>query len=102
VFDPGNKSLVLRSIEYIRFSSLVNLLYKVFWCLETSNLHLQASLVNFKLRQFANIRCCIELELNIVYNFCSCELTDINLKLTNVSFFEKLKNIDKNEFSGDI
>jgi len=30
IAHPGNKSLVLRSIEYIRFSSLINLLYKVF------------------------------------------------------------------------
>jgi hypothetical protein len=74
----------------------------VFWCLDTNNLHLHASLVNFKLRQLANIRCCIELELNIVYSFWSRELIDIHLKFTKVSFFEKLKNIDKKEFIGDI
>jgi hypothetical protein len=66
IAQPGNKSLVLRSIEYTKFSSLTNLLYKVFWCLETSNLHLQASLVNFRLRQLDKILCCIELELNMV------------------------------------
>lgn len=30
IAHPGSKSLVLRSIEYTRFSSLINLLYKVF------------------------------------------------------------------------
>jgi hypothetical protein len=69
IAQPGSKSFVLRSIEYTRFSSLINRLYSEFWCLDTSNLHLQASLVNFKFRQLAKIRCCIELELNIVYNF---------------------------------
>jgi len=57
IAQPGSKSLVLRSIEYTRFSSLKNLLYKVFWCLDTSNLHRQASRENFKLRQLAKIRC---------------------------------------------
>jgi|TARA_B110001450_G_scaffold230122_1_gene231156 hypothetical protein len=41
----------------------------VFWCLAASNLHLQASLVNFKSRQLARIRCWVELELNILLNF---------------------------------
>ena len=58
--------------------------------------------MNFRLRQLANIRCCIELELNIEYNFWSKAFIDINLKLIKVSFLEKLKNIDKNEFIGDI
>jgi hypothetical protein len=66
IAQPGNKSFVLRSIEYTRFSSLKNLLYRVFWCLDTSNLHLQASRENFKLRQLDNIRCWVELELNIL------------------------------------
>ena len=47
IAHPGSKSLALRSIEYTRLSSLVNLLYNVFWCLDTNNLHLHASLVNF-------------------------------------------------------
>jgi hypothetical protein len=102
IAQPGSKSFVLRSIEYIKFSSLTNLLYKVFWCRDTSSLHLQASLVNFKLRQFANIRCCMELELNIEYSFWSKAFIDINLKFTNVSFLEKLKNTDIKELSGDI
>jgi len=67
-----------------------------------SNLHLQASRENFKFRQLDKIRCCIELELNMVYSFWSRALTDMNLRLTNVSFFEKLKKIDKKEFIGDI
>jgi hypothetical protein len=75
-------------------------LYKVFWCLETSSLHLHASLVNFKERQLANIRCWIELELNIVYNFWSKVFIETHLKFTNVSFLVKLKKIDKNEFRG--
>ena len=63
---PGNRSLVLRSIEYTKFSSLKNRLYRVFWCLDTNSLQRQASLENFKLRQLAKIRCCVELELNIL------------------------------------
>lgn len=78
----------------------MNLLYKVFWCLDTNSLHLQASLVNFRLRQLANILCCIELELNIVYSFWSKVLIETHLKLTKVSFFVKLKKIDKNELRG--
>jgi hypothetical protein len=74
----------------------------VFWCLDTKSLHLQASLVNFKLRQLAKIRCCIELELNIVYNFWSSAFIEKKRKLTKVSFFEKLKNIDRNELTGEI
>jgi hypothetical protein len=102
IAQPGSRSFVLRSIEYIKFSSLTNLLYKVFWCLETNNLQRQASLVNFKLRQFANIRCCIELELNIEYNFWSKAFIEINLRFINVSFLEKLKKTDMKEFSGDM
>jgi hypothetical protein len=58
--------------------------------------------VNFKLRQLASIRCCIELELNIVYSFWSKVFTDIKRKFTKVSFLEKLKNKDKNEFTGEM
>jgi hypothetical protein len=36
------------------------------------------------------------------YNFWSKAFIDIKRKLIKVSFFEKLKNIDKNEFTGDI
>jgi len=66
IAHPGSKSLVLRSIEYTRFSSLKNLLDKVFWCLETSSLQRQASRENLRLRQLAKILCCVELELNIL------------------------------------
>lgn len=100
--QPGKRSFVLRSMEYTKFSSLIKRLYSVFWCLDTRSLHLQASLVNFKLRQFAKIRCCIELELNIEYNFWSKELIDINLRFIKVSFLEKLKKIDKKVLTGDI
>jgi len=54
---PGNKSLAFLSIEYTRLSSLVNLLYKVFWFLAIKSLHLQASLVNFSCLQLASILC---------------------------------------------
>jgi hypothetical protein len=47
IAQPGNKSLALRSIEYIKESSLEKRLYKVFWCLEIRSLERQASLVNF-------------------------------------------------------
>jgi hypothetical protein len=56
--------------------------------------------VNFKFRQLDNTRCCIELELNIVYNFWSKVFIETHLKFTNVSFLAKLKNIDKNELIG--
>lgn len=47
IAQPGSKSLAFLSIECTKDSSLVNLRYKVFWCLETKSLHLQASRVNF-------------------------------------------------------
>ena len=59
IAHPGNKSLALRSIEYIKFSSLENLLYKVFWFLAANNLQRQASLVNFNCLQLARILCCV-------------------------------------------
>jgi hypothetical protein len=57
IAQPGNKSLAFLSIEYIKLSSLVNLLYKVFWCLAANNLHLQASLENFICFQLPRILC---------------------------------------------
>lgn len=64
--QPGNKSLAFLSIEYTKLSSLVNLLYKVFWCLAANSLHLHASLVNFICLQFANNLCCVEEPKNIL------------------------------------
>ena len=66
IAQPGNKSLAFLSIEYTKLSSLVNLLYKVFWCLAANNLHLHASLVNFICLQFANNLCCVEEPKNIL------------------------------------
>jgi len=66
IAHPGNKSFALRSTEYIKPSSPVNFLYKVFWCLAANNLHLQASRVNFSCFQLAKIRCCVLEELNIL------------------------------------
>jgi hypothetical protein len=64
--QPGNKSFAFLSIEYIRLSSLVNLLYNVFWCLAANNLHLHASLENFICFQFPNILCCVDELKNIL------------------------------------
>lgn len=44
---PGRTSLAFRSIAQTTESSFKYLLYIVFWCLAASNLHLQASRVNF-------------------------------------------------------
>lgn len=59
IAQPGSKSLAFLSIEYIRLSSLENLLYRVFWFLAANNLQRQASLVNFSCLQLAKILCCV-------------------------------------------
>ena len=69
IAHPGNKSLAFLSIDHTKPSSPVKRLYKVFWCLAASNLHLQASLVNFNSLQLASTRCWVEVELNIFKNF---------------------------------
>lgn len=66
IAHPGSRSLALRSIEWINVSSFVNRLYKLFWCLDISNLHLQASLENFSCLQFAKILCWVD---ELVINF---------------------------------
>lgn len=43
----------------------------MFWWRAASNLHLQASRVNLRSRQFARIRCCVEAPKNIAWNFWS-------------------------------
>ena len=69
IAQPGNKSLAFLSIEYIKLSSLVNLLYNVFWCLAAKSLHLQASLENFICLQLPKILCCVDELKNILWYF---------------------------------
>ena len=90
IAQPGSRSFAFLSIEYTKFSSLVNLLYKVFWCLAANSLHLHASLENFNCLQLDIIRCWVEAPANILLNFCSKELDDNHLK----SLY-KLKGDDK-------
>ena len=69
IAQPGNKSLALRSIAQTKPSSPVNRRYNVFWLRAAKSLQRQASRVNFKSRQLARIRCCVDDELNILENF---------------------------------
>jgi hypothetical protein len=57
IAQPGNKSLAFLSMEYIKLSSLENLLYSVFWFRAANSLQRQASLVNFNCLQLARILC---------------------------------------------
>jgi hypothetical protein len=66
IAQPGNKSLVLRSIDQTRPSSPVKRLNKVFWFRAARSLHLQASLVNFNCLQLDSNLCWVELESNIL------------------------------------
>jgi hypothetical protein len=69
IAHPGNKSLAFLSIECISVSSFVNLLYKLFWCLDISNLHLHASLENFNCLQLAKTLCWVEELVSNFWNF---------------------------------
>ena len=66
IAQPGSKSLAFRSIEYTNPSSPVKRRYNVFWCRAANNLQRHASRENFNCLQFARIRCCVELESNIL------------------------------------
>tara|TARA_B100000795_G_scaffold62307_1_gene41835 strand:- start:1694 stop:2008 length:315 start_codon:yes stop_codon:yes gene_type:complete len=95
IAHPGNKSLALRSIDQTKPSSPVNLRYKVFWCRAASSLHLHASLVNFKSRQLAKIRCCVEVELNILENFWLRLGRATHRELMNPLLFSNIEKILK-------
>lgn len=88
---PGNKSLAFLSIEYIKLSSLENLLYKVFWFLAANNLQRHASLVNFNCLQLAKILCCVVELKNIFWNFWSMFKNDCHLILLYSGFFSMKK-----------
>ena len=66
IAHPGNRSFALRSIDQTKPSSPVKRLYNVFWFLADNNLQRQASRENLRLRQFPRIRCCVELDSNIL------------------------------------
>lgn len=80
IAQPGNKSFAFLSIDQTYPSSPTNLLYKVFWCLAASSLHLHASRENFNCLQLDIIRCWVEAPANILLNFCSNELDESHLK----------------------